>query len=451
MQKILRTLCLNVCLALGSVFSFAGPLDFDGADATSVGIYIEEIATGKVVASHNAQIALTPASVTKALTCATALSTVGPDFRFETRVALSGERDQSNGKVWHGDLLIFSSGDPTLGSSEFKSKLGFSDSIISHLRRLGINDLRGSVIVVETMKDAGPIPQWEIEDVAWPYGAGLHGFNYAGNCVRAYPNKGITKPASNLTFKIYPSSDGGTDLIRGINSNELSVWASAQNRKNENWNVGTTVPDPAGVYEARLLGQLRAANIKVSGKLSGKERKSELNVYTHTSPRSAAIMENLMKRSDNLFAEGILRTLAPGGSRSDCLKAQRDFWASKGLNSKHTAINDGSGLTRSNKISPIFLGKMLRYMAKSDHASTYVSFFPKAGMEGTMKGFMAKTRLKGRLAFKTGSVSGVQAYAGYKLDSEGKPTHIVVIMVNGFFCPRASLRAAIEKFLLNTL
>lgn len=48
---------------------------------------------------------------------------------------------------------------------------------------------------------------------------------------------------------------------------------------------------------------------------------------------------------------------------------------------------------------------------------------------------------------KTGSVAGVQAYAGYKLDSAGKPTHVIVIMVNGFFCKYPQLKASIEKLL----
>ena len=79
-----------------------------------------------------------------------------------------------------------------------------------------------------------------------------------------------------------------------------------------------------------------------------------------------------------------------------------------------------------------------------------MSFFPKAGKDGTMKGFLAKTPLQGKIAMKTGSVNGVQCYAGYKLGVNGKPTHVVVIMVNNFFCSRQSLRKAIEAMLTKT-
>ena len=69
-------------------------------------------------------------------------------------------------------------------------------------------------------------------------------------------------------------------------------------------------------------------------------------------------------------------------------------------------------------------------------------------MDGTMKNFMAKTPLKGKLALKTGSVNAVQCYAGYLLDENESPSHVVVVMVNGFYCPRAKVRDAISKYLL---
>ena len=78
----------------------------------------------------------------------------------------------------------------------------------------------------------------------------------------------------------------------------------------------------------------------------------------------------------------------------------------------------------------------------------YVSLFPKAGRDGTLKRFLRKTRLDGKLALKTGSMTGVQCYAGYKLDGDDNPTHVVVIMVNNFGCERVDVRKAAERLLL---
>jgi len=423
-------------------------LDIEGGDATSVGIYVKDLTTGSVVVDYNSRLALTPASVTKAVTTATALQTLGADWRFTTTVELSGERSVSSRSCWNGNLVISASGDPTLESSEFKSNLGFTDSIISSLKRLGISEIDGTVIIREHMTGAGPVPQWEIEDLAWEYGAGLYDFNYAGNVVRAYPNTGKTIPASDLKIKVLPSDDGDTDMQRGINSENLIVWGSAKNRQNKKWNLGTTIPDPANVYIKLLTSRLKTAGIKISTKRSIDTGSTP--VYTHRSPKLGTICRNLMKRSDNLFAEGVLRAIKRGETRKECIKAEKAYWTDKGINAKNTIINDGSGLTRANRISPRFIGDMLEWMAKSDNAKTYVDFFPVSGVDGTLKSLLAKTRLKGHLAMKTGSVSAVQCYAGYKLDPDGNPTHVVVIMVNGFFCSRASLRKQIENFLLKT-
>ena len=66
-----------------------------------------------------------------------------------------------------------------------------------------------------------------------------------------------------------------------------------------------------------------------------------------------------------------------------------------------------------------------------------------------MRGFLAKTPLAGLVALKTGSVSTVQCYAGYKFTDDGTPSHVIVILVNGFFCPRKDVREAAENLLLD--
>lgn len=449
MTIILRLTALIIAL-LAMLPANAGILGIDGEEATSVGIYIKDLGTGKVIAAQNASVALTPASVTKIVTTATALSLIGPDYHFETQAGLSGARSTRDKSIWEGDIIIVSSGDPTLESDEFDTACGFADSIVSRLRALGISGITGSVSVIQTMKDAGTIPQWECEDIAWPYGAGLYGFNYAGNCVRAYPNKGTTRPASNLGITVVPSPDTGSDIMRGAGATNLTVIAPEKKRRDANWNLSVTVPDPAAVFCGVLTGKLQAAGITIGQKFTDNPRVIATPVYTHLSPASADIMRNLMKRSDNLFAEGMLRAIDPSASRDDCLKAERKFLEDCGIAARYTIIKDGSGLTRGNKISPLALGQLLEYMARTELADTYLGFFPVAGIDGTLKSFLKKSRLKGKLALKTGSVSAVQTYAGYKTGVDGKPTHVVVVMVNGFFCPRATLRGAIEKFLLKT-
>lgn len=446
MKTTNRFVILLAALAVAVTFASAQQplLGIDGEESTSVGIYIKNLATGEVVVERNAQMALTPASVMKAVTSATVLSLEGGDRRFETRVALRGSGD---GARWRGDIVVHGSSDPTLESDNFRSRKGFCDSIVSALRRKGITHISGTIVVNEPLKDAGPILQWEIEDVAWPYGAGLYGFNWRDNTVTVYPNTGRISPAAPGLSMDVVRSNTGNNLVRGVYSDRLMVFS--RNRSAE-WAVNTTVPDPAAVFGAELRSKLERAGISIGDESVSAATDSETVLYTHRSAPFAEILRSLMVRSDNLFAEGMLRSLAPDGRRKDAIDREKELWATRGISPRYTIINDGSGLTRANRLSAKFIGDILEWMASSPMASTYAGFFPRAGREGTMRGMLAKSALKGKIALKTGSVSSVQCYAGYKLDNNGRPTHVIVVMVNGFFCPRAQVRKATERLLERT-
>lgn len=448
MRHTLSTILLAGALALSATIGAAAQtiLGIDGEESTSVGIYIKNLSTGKVIVDHNSQLALTPASVMKAITTASALSITGPDRRFATPVVLKGHPE---GDTWCGDIVVRSCADPTVESEYFKGHLGFCDSVAAAIRREGIRKISGRIIVEQTLSNPGPIAQWEIEDVAWSYGAGLFGMNWRDNTFTLYPATGQTKPEIPGLDVELKRSASGNDLVRGVYSDRLIVFARSTTDKK--WAVRTSMPDPAAVFRAELKSTLSEKGITLGEKENAAgENPKEKTVYTHRSPRFAEIMRSLMVRSDNTFAEGILRAIDPAASRKDVIKREKELWATRGINTRYTIINDGSGLTRANRLSAHFIGDVLEWMAKSPQSDTYTSFFPRAGKEGTLRGFLAKSTLKGQIALKTGSVSSVQAYAGYKLDSNGKPTHVIVIIVNGFFCPRRQVREGAENLLINT-
>lgn len=423
--------------------SAKGLLGIKSEESTLVGVYIKDLKTGHVIVDHNSGYALTPASVMKSVTVASVLSKYGDNWRWETPVRLSGEVKKNNRAVWCGNLEIVSCADPTIESGNFRSTRGFSDSIIAGLKKAGVRRIEGKVKIIETLSDAGPCLKWEIEDLPWAYGAALYGFNYADNICTIWPATGATSPkAPGLKVDLRKASYN--DLVRGIYSDNLVVFA--KDPTNKKWSTATTLPSPKEAYEYLLTRQLRKAGIEIADRDAGKAIGSKL-IYTHRSPLAKDVMRSLMVRSDNLFAEGMLRRMVPDGSRSECIKAEKDYWKSQGLEADYTYIYDGSGLTRGNRVPPIFIAGVLENMAKGTNSASYVSFFPKAGMDGTMRSFLAKSKLKGKIAMKTGSVAGVQCYAGYKLDNGGKPTHVIVVMVNGFFCTYPQLKASIEKLL----
>ena len=447
-MKILRLISIYIVLAAGIIPSDAQDLlGIEGEEATLTGIYIKDLVTGEILYDYNSDIAMTPASVMKSVTTATALSLLGDDFRFSTPVVLRGRA--ASGKNWHGDLVVMSSGDPTVESENFKNNLGCCDSICSQLRKMEIEEIDGAIVIEQTLKDAGPVAQWEIEDVAWPYGAGLYGMNYRDNTCLVYPMTGETRPFVPGLKVTICEIEGNTDLIRGVGSDNLTVYASKKSYNNK-WSVSTTMPDPSSVFVAQLSGVLKRAGIKIGPKAISKAGDPTHAVYIHNSPSSAEIMRSLMVRSDNLFAEGILRAIAPGDTRKNAISREKELWSNRGIDSNMSQIFDGSGLARGNRLQPIFIADVLQWMAESPLQATYVSFFPKAGLDGTMRTFLDKSPLKGKIALKTGSMNAVQCYAGYKLGDDDTPTHIIVILVNGFFCKRGELKRSIENLLLET-
>lgn len=150
-----------------------------------------------------------------------------------------------------------------------------------------------------------------------------------------------------------------------------------------------------------------------------------------------------------MFAESMLRhfgkTTGGDGSTPAAAKAEMNFWKTRRAPMEGVHIVDGSGLSRANKVTANFMEHMLR--SKRNDVE-YVSFFPLAGQEGTVKSFLKDTPLDSYIAMKTGSMRGIQCYAGYKLDDNFAPTHAVVVIVNNFTCDRAYLRNQIADMLL---
>lgn len=437
-------------LGLSSVLggSAQATLGFPSEECASVGIYIKDIRTGEVVAQNDARRALLPASVMKSMTCASTMSLLGLDFTFTTPVYLTGQKSATDPSVWEGDIVIASCGDPTIDSNNFKDRAPLWREITDALTRKGIKTVTGCIMIEESLKDAGYIPEWEICDVPWEYGAGLFGFNFSDNCALLYPATGITNPRVPDLCIDKTKTDGATDMARGIDSYYLSI--SGHNLNNAKTKISVSIPFPGEAYAALLDSVLPEHGIVIAHRETDATAKRTL-LLQHESPTLYAMQEETMHVSHNLFAEGLLRALAPGGSRQDALNHEWNFFKQCGDSlAKYNKICDGSGLARADRLQPIFISDVLERMAKSDLARAYVDCFPLVGKEGTVKRPLTKTPLQGKLALKSGSVNAVQCFAGYKLDDDGVPTHTVVILVNCFYCPRADVKKAIENFLLST-
>ncbi len=354
-----------------------------------------DLASGKVVDSHNPDLPLVPASINKSATIATLLCKSGINYRYTTKIYAEGKIQ--NGTI-HGNLLVVGGGDPTLGADVEPIGSDILQECVSALKAKGINNIEGEIRVDESIFP-GPAtpPLWAAGDLSNAYGTGCHGLNYQRNA-----------------------------------------------------SGGHSVANPAAVFAARLKSALSAASINVEGVSLVDLKRGELLV-THLSPSIDEIMRSCMMRSDNLYAETFIRTYAmlcgKSASTAEGAALEMDFWKHKNMPMAGVKVVDGSGLSRSNRLTANFLGHVLKYMSQN---VDYASFFPLAGQEGTLRNFLKDTPLDSYIAMKTGSMSGIQCYAGYLLDEDYAPTHVVVIMVNDFKGSRDAVKRAAAKMLLDT-
>lgn len=393
-----RALMLAAGALLCWTAAAAQGLSFSTRAAAQVGIVVRDLSTGRETVSVNPDAALTPASITKCVTAASVLASGLIDNRFETPAYITGPIE---GDVLNGSVVVAGKGDPTTALPSFPRGDGLADSIAAALGRLGVSRIAGSIIPdCSALPSQGPNERWEICDTEWSYGAGLYAINYNGNTSGA--DKALADPPEAFA----------ADVEGALNRRGITVeWGGDDD----------TIPS-----------------------------ESLVPLASHRSAGFEQILTRMMVRSDNLFAEAMLRALVPGSTLKAALAKEKGELDGLGLDTSCVGLYDGSGLSRNNRFSPRFLSRLLAAMAARPDAARYTALFPLAGRDGTVKPLLRGTRLEGRLALKSGSMKGVLCYAGYKLGADNRPTHAVVIMVNGFFCPATEVRKAIQNFLLKT-
>lgn len=433
---------LSLALLFQVAIAWSFPLKVAGIDTLRTAVWIHDLRWGYDLVNANIDKSLIPASVMKSVTCASLLNLAGSDERFATEIAVTGNITDS---ILDGNLVVHAIGDPTIESQYFEDNAGFTDSIVTALKRMGISRITGDVIIDESaFPDATTPPGWMAEDIPWYYGARLQGANIHDNKFSlSLPSKKTVPEVPDLKFQFLSPKKRRVKIDRKDGSETIIVTGNTRRGVNET----LAMPYPRKAMRAEILSGLDRAGITVSKGKPGDSLR-ETVIYTHHSPSFGEIMQSLMHRSDNLMAEGMLRAIAPGGTRAQAITEENNVWAMQGISAHGVKIVDGSGLSRDNRLTARFLGNINRQMLAEEFGNEFVTLFPLAGRDGTMKYFLRDTPLEGRVAMKTGSMKGVQSYSGYLLDEEGKPTHLLVFIANGFRCSRTALKNDIQRLLL---
>lgn len=440
----------------------------------SFGICIRRMSDGGIAAAHDANRRLIPASTAKLITTAVALEVLGPDYRFETGLDITGSIDTSTG-VLDGDIIIRGGGDPTLGSDHVSGSQTLQellDEWVSALHDRGLRAVSGSVIGdASFLNDELPPSSWSWNDLGNYYAAPASGLTIHDNLYRlTFTSPGAVGAATRILRSEPPMSElqFENEVVTGPYGSRDEAYIHGSPFTTQKFVRGTlppgrgtftikgAIPDPARFAAQQLISALRAAGVSVANDARTNRTDAEAlsrtstRVYTHRSPTLRDIVERVNKQSDNLYAEHLLKLIGKDkkgiGSTSKGIEYIEQWLSAKGVSLRAIKPHDGSGLSRSNTLSA---GELTKFLVAAETNSTYSAFkstLAVAGKSGTLRSVGDGTRAEGRVFGKSGSLKSVRCYAGYFTALDGKD-YAFAMLSNYFSCSSRKMKQKWENLM----
>lgn len=415
-----------------------------GIPENATAFYVHEIGAERPLVSTGAERALNPASSIKLLTTYASLELLGPAYTWATEAYAAGAVNQG---VLAGDLVLKGYGDPKMTLENFWL-------LLRNLRGRGLREIRGDLVLDRGYFEAEAFDPARFDDQPTrPYNTGPDALLVNFKAVRlqfipepeARAVRIVAEPAlpqvqivNNLALdhgacgdwvgRLKLDAQGGAGAARlAFNGS----FAASCGERVRNYSV-------LG-HSQYVLGLFRELWRELGGTLSGGVRDgaagTEVRLITSVqSPTLAEIVRDINKFSNNVMARQLFLTLgavgvgAPGSAEKTS-RAIRQWLAGKGLSFPELVLENGSGLSRIERISAKNLGQLLLTAFRSPVMPELIASLPLAAVDGTLKKRLSGAEVAGQAHLKTGSLSGVRSIAGYVLDNAGRRV-VVVFIVN---------------------
>lgn len=440
----------------------------------SVGFCVKDL-SGKEISKYNSKTSYTPASILKIITTATALETLGANYRYKTTLA----KDKNNSH----QLYIHGYGDPTLGTSFLNNTpTAFLVEWSKQVKMAFDSTTNIDITVIDNYWGyEGVSKRWIREDIGNYYGAGAYGISIFDNTYKLFFNT-IRTDTCPIIIKTEPEmhdvsfrntmtlNTTGKDngyILNDLFSNSRILTGDIPAGKTA-FSIKGDIRDPGLYLAGTLKDRLEKDGFAISHTsttmdryfkemYSGNKIEPEEEIfYTHQSYPIKDIIRDVNIRSNNHYAEHLIRTIGRVDNKDiytspldKGIEKTEEIWKYNGLDTDALFMYDGCGLAPSNAVSPNFMCDLLVYMqTKSKNADVFLNSFAKAGKEGTVRNLLKGTRLEGKVYVKSGSIANVQCFAGYYIDGDKK--YAFTIMVNKFNGPRNQVVRAIQDLLLDT-
>jgi len=412
----------------------SGPLGRSALETSGIAI-VDSLGRNLFVRREHA--GAIPASTFKLLVAITALQTLGPDYRFETRLEAL---DVPHGGTLDGDLYLVGDGDPSLTADTLRGGVGA-------IARAGVTDLTGGVVADATVFGGHEInPAWEPDDLQYGYAAGTSALSLDEGTVEFHLVPGsVGAPAR---IEVRPPSEavrvhGG--VITGY-STTLSIDRAA-GRNDFTFDGGIAVDAEQSFYRP-VIDQplytagvtdtmLRQRNVIVqAGPRTGIAPVVATVLWRHYSAPLRTLLNHMLFESDNHYAEQLLRAVGAHagavGTELSGAAVERSVFAQLGAPTDGLRVVDGSGLAPGDRVAPIDLATLLARANLVPTGDVLFRDLPRVGIEGTVRRHDVTTA-RGRARAKSGHIYDVDALAGF-VDTRRHGRVAFAILVND---PRA--------------
>jgi D-alanyl-D-alanine carboxypeptidase/D-alanyl-D-alanine-endopeptidase (penicillin-binding protein 4) len=451
MRKLLPALfCLCLLPAASAHASdFPAPvaqaLKSAGIPQGATALWVAEVDAGKPRLAVNARTALNPASTMKLVTTYAALDLLGPAYVWKTEAYAAGT---INDGVLTGDLHLKGGGDPKLTYDQF-------GRLLRQIRARGIREIRGDLVLDRSAFAAnGSDPGRFDAQPMRPYNVSPDALllNFKAVTLQLVPD-----PANRKLLVAMEPAPANLDLVNQItlgNGNGCGDWKERLRADvfshGPNTRLVLTGVFPQACEEQRwniavqdhphfVLGVFQQLWAELGGSFSGGVRDGAVPAEARavgvlSSPTLAEVVRDINKFSNNVMARQLFLTLGmeaghrPAGA-ADADAAIRAWLDARGLGVPELVLENGSGLSRRERISAEGLGRLLQAAWRSAVMPELIASLPVTATDGTMRKRLKQNGVAGQAHIKTGSLEGVRSIAGYVLDKTGR-RWIVVFFVN---------------------
>ena len=416
---------------------------------TGTAVLVQELGAPRAVLSVNSGVAMNPASVMKLVTTYAALELLGPAYRWKTEAYTSVPVREG---TLEGDLVLKGYGDPKLDLEGFWL-------LLRDLRGKGLRDIRGDVVLdrshfVPSALDAGRFDG----DTFRPYNvlpdALLVNFKSLRFAFIPEPEHGSVRlyvaprPPALEVVNVLRLSDGPCPQGQAFREMLKPTFDPARQRAlfsgrypascgEKDLNVALLEPNDhvAGTLR-ELWSELggRWGNGGTGSVRDGPVPAGALLLHTRESPPLAEIVRDTNKFSNNVMARHIFLTLGaesagPPANTEKAVAAIREWIERKGISAPELVLENGSGLSRIERVSAASLAALLEVAWRSAVMPEFISSLPIVAMDGTMRRRLKGESIAGQAHIKTGLLSDARAMAGYVLSRSGR-RHVVVMLIN---------------------